>query len=204
MAAPPKTVLHASAAEEAAIRDAVRNADPAGLGPGRALARDDDAADVLDLLVDPAVSEPIYALPKPLTLTSVQGWISDCEAARLRGEALLILSRIQGGPVVGYSKVTVWPDRSSAELGGAIRANLQNSGAGGAGAAHTIGWIFDALRVRLICLTAATDNLRSVKLIDRIGFRRMGERDVVRPDGTIRHSVYWELSAAEWVALSER
>ncbi len=204
MAAPPKTVLEASREEEAAIRDAVRAADPKTLGLARVLARADHAEAVLDLLADPAVSEPIYALPKPLTLGSVRDWIEDCRAARLRGEGLLILNMIEDGPVMGYSKVTVWPDRSSAELGGAIRANLQNSGAGGAGAAHTIGWIFRTLKIRLIGLTAATDNVRSAKLIDRIGFKRMGERDALRPDGSIRRSIYWELTAAEWDALTGR
>lgn len=204
MAAPPKTVLEASREEEAAIRDAVRTADPLTLGPARIIARAAHAEAVLDLLADPAVSEPIYALPKPLTEASVRGWIEDCEAARQRGEGLLILNAFDGGPVMGYSKVTVWPDRSSAELGGAIRASLQNSGAGGAGAAHTIGWIFKTLKVRLICLTAATDNVRSAKLIDRIGFKRMGERDAHRPDGTIRSSIYWELTADEWATITVR
>ena len=202
MAAPPKTVLETTAEEEAAIRDAVRTADPAALGPARVLASGGHAEAVLDLLADPAVSEPIYALPKPLTLASVSAWIDECQVARMRGEGLLILNMIEGGPAMGYSKITVWPGCASAELGGAIRASLQNSGSGGAGAAHTIGWIFKALKVRLICLTAAFDNVRSAKLIDRIGFRRMGERDVHRPDGTIRRSLYWELTAAEWADLA--
>lgn len=203
MAAPPKTVLHVSAEEEAAIREAVRTADLSTLGTGRVLATDALAEATFDLLADPAVSEPIYALPKPLTLASVKGWIEECEAARRRGECLLILN-VHGGHAFGYSKVTVWPDRSAAELGGAIRANLQSSGAGGAGATHTIGWIFNTLKVRLICLTAAIDNVRSAKLIDRMGFKRMGERDAQRPDGTIRRSIYWELGADEWAALTGR
>lgn len=202
MAAPPKTVLTAAPDEEAAIRAAVLNADPLTLGPGRFVAGAEHAEALLDLLADPAVSEAIYALPRPLTVSSVRGWIEDCAAARERGEGLLILTAIEGGPVMGYSKITVWPARSSAELGGAIRANLQNAGSGGAGAAHTIGWIFRTLKVRLIGLTAAVDNVRSAKLIDRMGFKRMGERDAVRPDGTIRRSLYWELTADEWVALT--
>lgn len=173
------------------------------MGPGRVLAAAAHAEATLDLLGDPAVSEPIYALPKPLTLASVSRWIDDCEQARQKGECLLILN-VHEGLVTGYSKVTVWPDRSAAELGGAIRANLQNAGAGGAGAAHTIGWIFKTLNVRLICLTAAIDNVRSAKLIDRMGFKRMGERDAQRPDGTIRRSIYWELRADEWAALTGR
>jgi RimJ/RimL family protein N-acetyltransferase len=203
LAAPPKTVLSVTAQEEAAIRNAVRAADPVTLGPGRVLATEANAEATLDLLADPAVSEPIYALPKPLTLASVKAWIEDCEDARRRGECLLILNT-HDGHVMGYSKITVWPDRSAAELGGALRANLQSTGAGGAGAAHTIGWIFATLGVRLICLTAALDNVRSAKLIDRMGFRRMGERDAHRPDGTVRRSIYWEMTREEWAAQTTR
>ncbi len=200
MSAPPKTVLTATRQEEQAIRDAVRNADPLTLGPGRIIANETHAAGVLDLFADPAVSEPIYDLPRPFTLSSIAAWIAEAERQRQTGDGLLILTATPDGTIVGYSKISVWPDRASAELGGAIRATLQNSGAGGSGAAHTFGWIFSTLKVRLIGLTAALDNIRSAKLIDRIGFRRLGERESIRPDGTIRRSLYWEMTAAEWVA----
>lgn len=202
MSAPPKTVLTASPQEEAAIRDAVRNADPATLGPGRLIAGDAHVDGVLDLLVDPAVSDPIYDLPRPFTQASIAGWIGHCAELRHRGEGLLILTVMPGGTVMGYSKISVWPGRSSAELGGALRAGLQNTGSGSAGAAHTIGWIFATLNVRLIGLTAALDNTRSARLIDRMGFVRMGERDVLRADGTIRRSLYWEMTKEGWLERS--
>ena len=71
-------------------------------------------------------------------------------------------------------------------------------GRSGVGMAHTFGWIFETLGVRLMCLTAALDNVRSQKGIDATGFRRMGGRDVVRPDGSVRASVYWEMTREEW------
>ena len=58
--------------------------------------------------------------------------------------------------------------------------------------------IFETLGVRMMCLTASLDNVRSQKGIDAAGFVRMGERDAVRPDGTIRRSVYWEMTRDEW------
>lgn len=198
MSAPPKTVLDVSPGEERAIRDAVRNCKPETLGPGRVPATAAHAAAALELLSDPAVSDPIYDLPRPLTLQNVADWIAESSRLRERGEALLVLTMSPEGVATGYSRITVWPDRSSAELAGAIRAGLQNAGSGGAGAAHTIGWIFETLRVRLICLTAALDNIRSTRLIDRMGFRRMGERDGIRPDGSVRRSHYWELTRDEW------
>ena len=41
--------------------------------------------------------------------------------------------------------------------------------------------------------------MRSAKAIDAAGFRRMGEVESVRPDGTMRRSLYWELTRDEWV-----
>src|SRR6185503_661894 len=184
--------------EEQAIRAAVRSADPRTLGPGRTIAGLEHVHGLLDLLGDPAVSDPIYDLPRPFTPDSVAKWINDSEAQRQRGEGILLVTLDLADKVAGYSKITVWPERSSAELGGALRADLQNSGSGGAGAFHTFGWIFETLGVRLMCLTAALDNVRSAKLIDKAGFVRMGERDAVRPDGTIRRSIYWELTRAGW------
>jgi RimJ/RimL family protein N-acetyltransferase len=79
-----------------------------------------------------------------------------------------------------------------------MRADLQNSGQGGAGAAHTFGWIFETLGVELIGLTAAIDNVRSAKLIEAAGFTAMGEREVARPDGSVRRSNYWEMTREAW------
>jgi RimJ/RimL family protein N-acetyltransferase len=199
MSTPPKTVLQASDEEAEAIRQAVRNADPASLGPGRAHAELKHVPGLVALLSDERVSGPIYDLPKPITTESVTRWVAERQAERLAGEGLLFVTLDEAGEVAGYSHVTVWPERSSAELAGAIRADLQGHGQGALGMARSFNWIFERLGVRLICLTAALDNVRSQKGIDAAGFRRMGERDVVRPDGTTRASVYWEMTKDEWL-----
>jgi RimJ/RimL family protein N-acetyltransferase len=201
MSAPPRTELTTTPEEEAGIRSAVRAARVEGLGPGRRIATIDDVEAALDLLADPAVSEPIYDLPRPLTSATVRAWIEAAEQDRQAGRGLLVLTGSPGNALSGYSWITVWPERASAELAGALRAGFQGAGAGGAGAAHTIDWIFGALGVRLVCLTAATNNTRSIRLIDRMGFRRMGERTSARPDGSTRTSCYWEMTADEWQAL---
>ena len=200
MSAPPKTVLDVGPDEAEAIRARVRAADPLTLGPGRALAAPEHVEAVLGLLADPAGSDPIYDLPRPFTRDSVAAWIAEGMRARAAGEGLLIFTFDAEGVATGYSKITVWPQLSAAELGGALRADRQGGGSGGAGALHTFGWIFQALGVRLMCLTAALDNVRSAKLIDAAGFARMGERDAVRPDGTVRRSLYWEVARADFLA----
>lgn len=198
MSAPPVTVLMVPPEEAAAIRAAVLAADLSTLGPGRALAGPGDAADLAAFLADPRVSDAIYDLPRPFTEANMARWIAESEALRQEGRRLLILTRDELGIIAGYSCVSVWPDRSAAELAGALRADRQNGGQGAAGALHTFGWIFDALGVRMMGLTAATDNVRSAKLIDAAGFVRMGARDAIRPDGTTRASLYWEVTREQW------
>lgn len=201
MSAPPKTVLHATAEEAAAIRAAVREADPTTLGMGRVHVEMKHVPGLVELLSDERVSGPIYDLPRPITEDSVTRWVAEHQAQRLAGDGLLLTTLDGDGKVAGYSHIAVWPERSSAELAGALRADLQGQGQGGAGMARTFGWIFETLGVRLMCLTAALDNIRSQKGIDAAGFRRMGEREAVRPDGTTRPSVYWEMTREEWRRL---
>ena len=198
MSAPPKTVLEVTPEEAEAVHAAVLAADLDTLGPGRSLARPDDAADMAAFLADPNVSDAIYDLPRPFTEANMARWIAESEALRQEGRRLLIFTRDELGIIAGYSCVSVWPDRSAAELAGALRADRQNGGQGAAGALHTFGWIFDALGVRMMGLTAATDNVRSARLIDAAGFVRMGTRDAIRPDGTTRVSLYWEVTREQW------
>jgi RimJ/RimL family protein N-acetyltransferase len=198
VSAPPKTVLTASAEEEAAIRARVRGADPATLGPDLIFAEPRHVQALAKFLSDPAISNWIYDLPRPTTPETVLRWVEDAERRRQAGEALLMIRLDGAGAVASYSLITVWPERSSAELVGGQRGDLQNSGAGRQGAARTFGWIFETLGVRLIGLTAALDNVRSARVIEAAGFVDMGERDSVRPDGTIRRSRYWELTSEQW------
>ncbi|HEX4712509.1 GNAT family protein [Phenylobacterium sp.] len=198
MSAPPKTVLHAADAEAEAIRRAVRTADVGTLGPGRVRADLSHVAGLVALLSDPRVSDPIYDLPRPICEDSVTRWVAEGQAQALAGEGLLILTLDPKGGVSGYSKISIWPERASGELAGAVRADVQSRGQGGPGAAHTFGWMFETLGLRLIGLTAALDNVRSAKLIEAAGFVPMGEREAKRPDGSVRISRYWELTRDEW------
>jgi len=202
MSAPPKTKLVATPREVAAIRAAVRAPDLSAFGPGRVLAGPEHAERLAELLSDPAVSDPIYDLPRPITVETVSAWIAACLRQRQAGEGLLMVNLDADGRLSGYSHVSVWPERASAELAGASRADLQGQGRGGTGAVATFNWIFEDLGARLMCLTAALDNVRSARLIDRAGFVRMGERDGVRPDGSIRRSLYWELTRDAWRAIA--
>jgi RimJ/RimL family protein N-acetyltransferase len=194
MSAPPVTVLQASPEEEAAIRAAVRAVND------RVLAGPEHVDGLLALFLDPRVSDPIYDLPRPFTRESIARWVADSRAARARGECILSVTLDEAGEVAGYSRISVWPDRSSAAIAGAARADRQNAGRGRGGVANAAAFMFETLGVRLIGLTAALDNVRSIAAIDGAGFVRRGERETVRPDGTVRRSLYWELTREAWRA----
>jgi RimJ/RimL family protein N-acetyltransferase len=204
MSAPPLTVLEVLAEEAASIRQAVRSADPSGLGTGFVLAAPEQAAMLAAFLKDPAVSEPLYDLPRPFTEDSVRRWIAAASADREAGEGLLAVRLDEAGCVAGFSRFTVWPEHSAAEIAGATRADLQNAGAGKVGAARSFAWMFEVLKVRLLCVTAALDNGRSARVIEAAGFRPMGRRDCVRPDGGVRPSLYWEATREDLAAAALR
>lgn len=197
MSAPPLTVLTVTPEEEAAIRAAVLAVDD------RVLAGPEHVEGLLALFLDPQVSDPIYDLPRPFTRESIGRWVADSRAAHERGECILSVTLDEAGEVAGYSRISVWPDRSSAEIAGAARADRQNAGRGRGGVSGAAAFMFETLGVRLIGLTAALDNVRSIAAIDGAGFVRMGERENLRPDGSVRRSLYWELTREAWRAGRE-
>jgi RimJ/RimL family protein N-acetyltransferase len=180
-----------------AIRSAVRAATQ--MGESR-LARPEDSGGLFALLSDPLVHAPIYTLPRPLTEASVAAFIAMHLEERAAGEGLLFVREGEDGQVMGYSDVQVWPDWGAGELGGALHPTLHGKGAGGRGAAASFAWMFEALGLDLLCETAALDNVPTQRMLDGLGFRRMGETLSTRPDGTTRASLVWEMTRAEWAA----
>jgi len=199
MSTPPKTVLQASPEEAAAIREAVRNADVASLGERCVAAGCEHVAGLYELLKDPAVSGPILSAPSPVTEPIVEAWVRDAFDRRRAGEAILAVQLDEAGGVAGYRHFTIWPERASATIAGAQRADRQGLGFGKRGAARSFDWMFDELGVRLIAVTAAIDNVRSARVIEAAGFSAMGELDCIRPDGTVRWSRYWEMTRDAWL-----
>lgn len=201
MSAPPKTRLYVTPEEAGAIRAAVIAADPSGLGADCTAATEKDAQSLAQLLADPSISTAIYDLPSPITPQTVGAWIADAQTRRRRGEALLTVRTATDGTIYSYSYFTIWPDLSAAEIAGGFRAARQGAGLGKTGALRSFAWMFDAFKVRLICVTAALDNVRSAKVIEAAGFTPMGERQSHRADGSERRSRYWEMAIEQWRKL---
>lgn len=201
MSAPPKTRLHVAEEEAIAIRDAVIVADPSSLDADCTAASESDVQALTHLLADPSISTAIYDLPSPITPETVSAWVTDAQAKRRRGEALLTVRTATDGTIYSYSYFTIWPELAAAEIAGGFRVERQGEGLGKTGALRSFAWMFEALKVRLICVTAALDNMRSAKVIEAAGFTPMGERQAHRADGSVRRSLYWEMSIEQWRKL---
>jgi len=190
----PKTKLQVSKAEAARIRQKIRNVRTIeGDSGGSRLATIGDAPGLLKLLSDERVSGDVYTLPRPFTPDSITAWIKDHEKQSRDGVGLLMIAEDDMGDIVTITDFQFWPEYAACEFGGVIAAHLQNKSVGTKGITHLCDWVFEEIGIRLLAMTASPENIRSHKLLDRLGFERMGEMESVRPDGTVRRSLYWEL-----------
>lgn len=199
----PITRVDASPERTAEIRDAVRDVQLGPSGPEQRIAGPEDAAAFYEFLLDPRVHAAIYSLPRPLSLSATAAFISKYVAAQEKGEGLLLLTWDAQGRVASYSTLEIWPNWAAGELTGALHPDRQSKGAGLTGAASTFQWMFDVLKLELVCATAALDNQRTAKMLDRLGFDRKGEIVSYRPDGTERPSRVWEVTRRAWSAAEE-
>ncbi len=192
MELPPDTVLTISDEEAARIRTMIRTLD--GIEEsGHRVARPEDAPGLLDLLADPKVNEPLYTIPNDVTLDWVESWIDQHLKEREAGEGLLMITRDPEGTVMGFADLQVWPERASAEMGGGMRASMQNNHRGSEGAGGMFMWLFKDMGIQLLAMTCAEDNIRTQKLLTRLGFTQGVPRECTGPDGSKRPSLYWEL-----------
>jgi len=194
----PLTRNPASDEKQKAIRNAVRRVR--ALPAIAELATREHARALFLLLADPAISDPIYTLPKPVTRVSVGAFIDRHLEERDRGEGLLLIALDDQEAAAAYHDIQFWPQWAACELGGAIRGDLQNAGAGVKGAAAAFGWLFDEIGVDVVCETAALDNVRTKKLLETLGFKFVGEIESQLPGGGARPSLYWEITRDVWRA----
>lgn len=163
-----------------------------------------DASGFHAFLSDPDIHAPIYTLPRPLSVDAVRAFIADHLEQRNRGEGLLFLNFDETGAMSGYIDIVIWPHWAAGELGGAVGKARQGQRRGIEGAKRGFDWMFDALGLDLICEMAALDNFRTAKLLDGLGFRRKGEIESRRNDGTTRPSLVWEVTRSEWDTYHHR
>ncbi len=189
----PKTKLKTSKRQAEHIRRKVRNIRKIdGETGGSKLVQLHHAGEILELLKDERVSGDVYTFPRPFNLQSVTSWIEDHQAQARAGEGLLLFSRAPSGEIMSITDFQFWPEHSACEFGGAFAHAYQNQSLGLHGIKFMCDWVFETIGVGLIVLTTSLDNVRSQKIINHLGFTPMGEIKSVRPDGSLRRSLYWE------------
>lgn len=193
----PKTRNLVPGDEQLRLRDFVRRAEwMNGRIAGARVARPDDAAALAGLLAHDSIGPRIYTMPNPINTDTMTTFINDHLAQRERGDGILFVSFNDAGEATAYFDVELWPQWSIAKFGGAVKAERQGRGFGGACGLAAVEWCFDQLGVARICETTARDNDRSIRLLSRLGFQQLGEVTSRRPDGTTRPSIYWEMELA--------
>ncbi len=205
MADIPKTRIVVSDIEQKRLRDFVRDARwMNGRIAGARVARPEDAAALAGLLAHETIGPRIYTMPNPINADTMRVFIEDHLAQRERGDGILFVSFNAAGEATAHFDVELWPQWSMAKFGGAVKAERQGRGFGGACGLAAVEWCFDQLGVARICETTARDNDRSIRLLSRLGFRQMGEVTSHRPDGTTRPSVYWEMERQDRYSVRAR
>jgi len=201
----PKTRIRVSDEEADRLRSFVRQADLMnGRIAGARLARREDAAALAGLLGHESIGPKIYTMPNPINEETMAIFIEDHLMQRARGEGILFASFNAAGEATAYFDVELWPHWSIAKFGGAVKAERQGRGFGGACGLAAVEWCFDQLGVARICETTARDNHRSIRLLSRLGFEQMGEVTSVKPDGATRPSLYWEMARSDREAAREQ
>ncbi len=205
MAEIPKTRTHVPNEEAQRLRAFVKQAELMnGRIVGARVARREDAAALVGLLNHESIGPRIYTMPSPINETTMDAFIEDHLMQRARGEGILFASFNAAGEATAYFDVELWPQWSVAKFGGAVKAERQGRGFGGACGLAAVEWCFDQLGVARICETTARDNDRSIRLLSRLGFVQMGEVVSVRPDGSTRPSLYWEMARADREAVRQQ
>ncbi len=201
MADIPKTRTCVSDQEAERLRAFVRQAELMnGRIVGARVARSEDAAALAGLLAHESIGPKIYTMPSPINADTMGAFIADHLMQRARGDGILFVSFNGAGEATAYFDVELWPQWSIAKFGGAVKAERQGRGFGGACGLAAVEWCFDQLGVARICETTARDNDRSIRLLSRLGFIQKGEVTVIKPDGATRPSLYWELERETWDA----
>ena len=199
MADIPKTRMVVAEDEAERLKNFVRQAELMnGRIAGARVARREDGAALAGLLAHESIGPRIYTMPNPINAETMADFISDHLLQRARGDGILFASFNAAGEATAYFDVELWPQWSVAKFGGAVKAERQGRGFGGACGLAAVEWCFDQLGVARICETTARDNDRSIRLLSRLGFVQMGEVISMRPDGTTRPSLYWEMSREDW------
>lgn len=201
MADIPKTRIAVSEVEADRLREFVRQSELMnGRIAGARVAGRKDAAALAGLLAHESIGPKIYTMPSPINEATMAIFIEDHLLQRARGDGILFVSFNGAGEATAYFDVELWPQWSIAKFGGAVRAQRQGRGFGGACGLAAVEWCFGQLGVNRICETTAKDNDRSIQLLSRLGFVQMGEVLAVKPDGSTRPSLYWELEREAWSA----
>lgn len=103
-----------------------------GRNAGARIAQPPDAPALAALPSHQSIGPRIFTMPNPINAETMGSLIDIHLAERARGEGILFASFNAIGEATAHFDVQVWPERSIAKFGGAVKAERRGWGGSGA------------------------------------------------------------------------
>lgn len=202
----PKTLLHATPEEAAAIRRRIKEFQ--GLGTRRLSLRPltfDDVAQLTALLSDPRITNWVYIYEHPFTTASAYKWINEGLEMQEKGKGMHLGAWYAGSDLlIGEIGLHGAPDHLAAMFGGSLSPPFWGKGFAEEAVGAFLAACFEDFGLRLMHATAALDNRSSHRVIKAMNFLPMGEKTVTTREGVPRPSAYFEMPYAHWREIEDR
>lgn len=177
-----------------------------GMGIMLRILGEDDLPDVAEAANDRSIHEGAPLVPYPYTYLNAAELLEGARKGLLDGSAYHMCVRTIGGGFVGMCALyEIKRDDRNAQIGYWIRSSMRGRGYGRSAVALVSSFGFTELGLDRIYAKVLRRNYRSIRLLEKIGFRIEGELRASTPvDGELLDSRIYGLSAKGFDAVRFR
>jgi len=142
---------------------------------------------------------------RPSTLQEAQGFIAQNSGPFNVEETWCQLGIYLQNRLIGDMGVHfLGPDNQQCEIGYAINPAFQRRGYGSEAVTHVLDYLFSKLKKHRVTASLHPDNIPSIALLERVGFRREGLfRKSFLNNGVWEDDLIYAILADEWEGRSE-
>lgn len=163
----------------------------------RPLAATDDQL-LYEAMQNPRVNQWVGGFDQPFDLSAARRWLAKRLDKMEQGLGVYGGVFYQGSDVfMGFMYAVVNNDEPGIEIAGALNELYWGKGFVEEFTFALISDLFSA-DVPSVFATSALDNLSSVRALQAFNFEQVGEKEIPRPDGTLRPSRYFKLTPERW------
>lgn len=168
----------------------------------------DHAAELAAVGNEPAIWEHML-YGQVNTLEKMRGFVQDLLERQQRGTDLpFTVILLASGQAIGCTRyLDIQPHNRALEIGGTwYGTSYQRTGVNTEAKLLLLTHAFEQLQVVRVQFKTDINNVRSQQAIERLGAVKEGvlRHHMVRPDGSLRSSVYYSILAEEWPGVKAR